>query len=77
MAKEGKYGDHLILDAMANMFYREIIILKPTSGLDTISMIIPQDVPQAQRSLLLGHMVTMLHYESLGILGELTFRLYL
>ena len=61
MAKEGTWGDHIVLSAAANYFQTAIRII---SSLDEDTVVHPQHAVADPTALVLGH-IHELHYVSL------------
>ncbi|XP_019614119.1 PREDICTED: malignant fibrous histiocytoma-amplified sequence 1 homolog [Branchiostoma belcheri] len=66
MSRDGTWGDHVILQAMADMLVRDVIIVSSVEADNYVTTLRPQtgSPPRAARPLLLGHYAEN-HYASL------------
>ncbi|XP_066297271.1 malignant fibrous histiocytoma-amplified sequence 1 homolog [Branchiostoma lanceolatum] len=66
MSRDGTWGDHVVLQAMADMLARDVIIVSSVEADNYVTILHPQSgfPPRAARPLLLGHYAEN-HYASL------------
>ncbi|XP_078615344.1 uncharacterized protein LOC144884161 [Branchiostoma floridae x Branchiostoma japonicum] len=64
MSRDGTWGDHVVLQAMADMLGRDVIIVSSVEADNYVTVLHPQSQASPRSSLLLGHYAEN-HYESL------------
>eukprot|EP00058_Branchiostoma_floridae_P015699 XP_002601187.1 hypothetical protein BRAFLDRAFT_75632 [Branchiostoma floridae] len=67
MSRDGTWGDHVVLQAMADMLGRDVIIVSSVEADNYVTVLHPQSQTSPRISLLLGHYAEN-HYASLDVL---------